>query len=302
VLWQVEHGWPFLEFQRNALERRVLERSPLEFVAMQLTVANPVAAPLWVGGLACLGFAPFLVRYRALAWAWLAVFLVLMASGHARSYYLGPAFPVAFAAGAVACERLARAPGARWVPWATAGVLAASLAITVPLALPLLDPEDYLAYEAAVGLRAPQEEKFEKSRLPIHVGLRLHGPAVVRSAQEVYSALAPEDRQRVGFVTDTFGSAGAINFLGPGLGLPRAVGVHNNYWLWGPGGHDGELLLFLTEEEGAQRLREHFARVERVGVVDCPYCVPFLRERAWYLCREPRRPLAEAWPTLKKYI
>jgi hypothetical protein len=33
---------------------------------------------------------------------------------------------------------------------------------------------------------------------------------------------------RAGILTDTFGSAGAINVLGAAAGLPHAIGIRNN--------------------------------------------------------------------------
>ena len=32
-----------------------------------------------------------------------------------------------------------------------------------------------------------------------------------------------------------YGDAGALDLLGRGRGLPRAISGHNNYWLWAPG-------------------------------------------------------------------
>ena len=48
------------------------------------------------------------------------------------------------------------------------------------------------------------------------------------------SSLSPEERKRTAIFGNDYGEAGAIDFYGPGLGLPGAIGGHLTYWLWGP--------------------------------------------------------------------
>jgi 4-amino-4-deoxy-L-arabinose transferase-like glycosyltransferase len=300
LAWQTQHGWPFVEFQRNAASR-MPGRTPLGFVAMQLLVANPVAAPLWLGGLLHLLRAREARPQRLLGWTWLGVFLLLMASGRARSYYLGPAFSVAFAAGGVAVERLARSRSWRWLPASYAALLAVSGLATVPLALPFLPPERHIALQNTLGVAAPAEDTGGSSPIPIHMALMLHGSATVRAAKEAYASLPAPERAIAGIMTDTFGSAGAINVLGAEAGLPRAIGTTNSYWLWGPGAYDGAVMLVLAERTEEPRLRELFEEVERAAEIDCPHCMPFLSRRSFYVCRRARRSLAELWPELKRY-
>jgi hypothetical protein len=69
--------------------------------------------------------------------------------------------------------------------------------------------------------------------------------------------------------------------------------------MWGPGDETGELMIVVHESE--DRLRGWFANVERVGEIECEYCMPTLSAKSVYLCGRPRRPLAELWPELKSY-
>ena len=50
------------------------------------------------------------------------------------------------------------------------------------------------------------------------------------------------------------------------------------------------------------QLIELFERVDRVAGVSCRYCMPETRRLSVYVCRGLRRPLAEVWPRLKRYI
>src|SRR5512139_3060694 len=52
LVWNVRHGWPFLEFLRGVRESgRDVVLAPLEYVAHQVFNANPAGLPLWLAGL-----------------------------------------------------------------------------------------------------------------------------------------------------------------------------------------------------------------------------------------------------------
>ena len=114
VLWEMSHGWVTLEFMQNATRYKNVKLSPLAFATAQLTQLNPVAAPLWMLGLAWLLFGRTGRRFRALGIVFVATFVVLGVQ-NSKPYYLGPAFPVLLAAGALVVEDLSGGPRRRWV-------------------------------------------------------------------------------------------------------------------------------------------------------------------------------------------
>ncbi len=72
VAWQIGHGWPTLEFMRNATGEKMRAVSPLAFFGGQVLSMNPVTLPLWLGGLIWLLFSregragrPLAVMYLA---------------------------------------------------------------------------------------------------------------------------------------------------------------------------------------------------------------------------------------------
>jgi len=116
---------------------------------------------------------------------------------------------------------------------------------------------------------------------------------------QAYASLSPGERARAGILTQTFGEAGAIDFFGRARGLPPAVGTHNNYWLWGPGSYTGEVMIVLAAP--GDEVLGIFERVAPIGVVPCDYCMPRLRATSIYVCRNARRPLSQAWLSLKNF-
>src|SRR5208283_4577303 len=74
------------------------------FRAQFLICTNLAAAPLWIAGL--LGYLRN-GRYRLLAWMYL-IPLALFVVGKGRGYYLGAAYPMLMAMGAVVSERWLR--------------------------------------------------------------------------------------------------------------------------------------------------------------------------------------------------
>jgi 4-amino-4-deoxy-L-arabinose transferase-like glycosyltransferase len=299
VWWQVQHDWPLVEFMQNATNEKMVEKSPLDFASAQLLVMNPAVLPLWLAGLAYYFVTVDGRRFQPLGWIWITVFCLLMASGSARSNYLAPAYSVLLAAGGVAFERISYAKRWRWLPGATVGIFALSGAATAPMAIALLPPERYITYERALGISAPVEQIDELGVMPLHYALRFGWVELLGAVAEAYATLAPEDREKAVVLGRWFGDTAAINFFGPEHGLPRAIGGHNNFWLWGPGDASGEVLLAVAQTDAM--LLHWYEVVDRVAEVDCDYCMPDVDRLAVYVCRRPRRPLVEWWREIKRY-
>ncbi len=320
VAWQVQQGWPTLEFLRAMSENALVARSAREFLGEQLVGMSPVAAPLWIAGLAHLFVAREARRFRLLGWVWLTVCGLLLASGSAQPYYLAPAYPALLAAGGVALERVTRARrsrGLRWLPASVGALVALGAVPILPIVLSLLPPDRHVAYESAVGIR--RTRTIYDGVLPGWLSLRCGWRELARAVATAYAALPAEDRARAGILALSFGEAGAINLHGRELGLPRAVSPHNDYWRWGPGPYTGEVLLVVADAEAPRVAHQDrpadFSRgdvgvalgdlcesVEPAARVECEYCAPYLARKHVWVCRGLRRPLAELWPALRDYI
>jgi len=301
IVWQARHGWPTLEDLGNvARSGKNVVLGPVAFFGQQVLLLHPILLPLWIGGLGWL-FLARRGRYRLFAWMY-AIFYVMLFFMKAKNYYLAPIYPVLFAAGAVGLEsalgRL-RAPRVRGVVAAAAiVVVVAAGALTAPLVVPLLSPEGYVAYEAALGVTPPRTEVAHRGPLPQMFGDQFGWEPLVADVVRAWYALTPEERARAGIFANNYGEAGAINLLGPRFGLPPAISAHQTYFLWGPGDFHGDILIVLQDtRESLQRLCDS---VELGGLHSSPWGMAEENNPIW-VCRGLKTPLQELWPQLKHW-
>jgi hypothetical protein len=97
-----------------------------------------------------------------------------------------------------------------------------------------------------------------------------------------------------------YGEAGAVEVLGKPYGLPRAISGHNSYFLWGPGDCRGNPLLVIGDER--EDLEAVFEEVSEAARFTCRDCMPYENGRAIWVCRRPRVPIEELWPSVKRFI
>jgi len=291
-IWMARHNFPFLELMHNIRSsHRDVVRGPIAFIADQAMLLNPILFPLWAGGLVWL----FVGRqFRILGWIYLLVLVAFIAL-KAKNYYVAPAYPMLFAAGAVAFENLNR------LKWARPIYLVAIVLVTcllAPLSVPVLSPENYVAYQKMLGIAPPKAENQPTGPLPQIFADEFGWEEMARKVGEVYNALPPERRAKTAIFANSYGQAGAIDFFGKKYGLPKAISNHQSYWLWGPRDYTGESVIVLGSDGTGDR--EHFATVEAVGRTDHPYS---RRDEHFdiFLCRDLNTTLKALWPKAKKW-
>jgi dolichyl-phosphate-mannose-protein mannosyltransferase len=300
ILWQALHHWPTYELLSNiAHSNKNVALSPAQFVAQQINFMNPATLPLWLGGLVWLFGSRAGRRYCAIGIIYvvtLAEFIIL----HGKSYYLAPAYPMLFAAGGVAIERVFAARLTWLKPILLATILMAG-ALFAPVIVPILPPDKLVAYMQAIHFEPPRTETSHTAILPQVFADQFGWEQMVGSVAHVYHHLRPEDEKRAAIFCENYGEAGAIDFFGPKLGLPPAISGHQNYFLWGPLDWTGEVMLVLDTNDNDER--ELFASVEDLGQVESsPWAMPFERRRHIYLCRDLKMSVREFWPHVKNWL
>lgn len=294
VLWQALNHWPTLEFIRNASADKMQMNAPLALVADQITGMHPFGSVIWIIGLGFLLFSARLRPYRLLGIVYLVVLLILIANRTSRSGYLAASYAPLLAAGGVAVApwlttRLRRA--------AVLAVLVIGGVVTLPLAIPLLSTDRYVAYAAALGITPSTEEKKDLGRLPQFFADRQGWRAMVSQIGAVWDRLSPAERERAVVLTGNYGEAGAIEQLGRAAAMP-AISGHNNYWLWGPG-RASDVFIVLSRSRARQEAR--FQSVEEAGVIACGDCMPYENGLTIFIGRGLKLPLDQLWAQLKHF-
>jgi dolichyl-phosphate-mannose-protein mannosyltransferase len=295
LLWQWAHNWPFLELATAGVERKNIAHSPWIFMLIQIRDLNPVTAPIWLAGLAAFAFWRRLADLRAIAIAFVFLLIAMMAL-HAKSYYPSGAYPVLFAGGAVALEAWIASQRLRTA--LTVVVVALGLPV-IPFVVPVLPVERFAAYQAFVGITPDTGEKMVLGRLPQPYADMFGWPELAALVGHAYQSLPPEERGDAVFFANNYGEAAAVDVFGKPWGLPPSISAHNNYYLWGPRGHSGNVVLRL----GGQReeLLKNYASVEAMGTTDNTWALPFETGRTIWICRGRLRKLNDDWPKLKNY-
>jgi hypothetical protein len=300
VLWEARYHWPTYELLNNiAHSNKNAALNPAEFITQQIVFMNPGTFAIWISGLLWLFASRDGRRYCALGIIYLvtlAEFIVL----HGKSYYLAPAYPMLFAAGGVAIERVF-AMRFKWIRPVLLTLLLATGGLFAPTVLPVLPPDRLVAYMKAIHLEPPRTEKSHTAALPQVFADQFGWQEMVGSVADIYHHLRPEDEKRAAVFCQNYGEAGAIDFFGPKLGLPAAISGHQNYFFWGPRDWTGEVALVLDTNDEDER--EQFASVEDLGQVpSSPWAMPFEQRRHIYLCRDLKISVRELWPRVKKWL
>jgi MFS family permease len=297
-LWQWHHQFPFLELMHNIREHgRDIALAPLPFLAAQAQMLG-YAAALLVPAALLFFFSKKGRPYRALGWAYLVLLAEMMAL-HGKMYYLTPVYPMMFAAGAVWTEGVTERRLWVWVKPALALAIAVIGGIYAPTILPILSVPNFLAYEHKLGIEQQRFENQPQGVLPQLYADMFGWEEVAQRVGAYYRTLSPEEQRKTAIFANNYGDGGAIDFFGPRYGLPKAIGNHQNYWIWGPREYTGESLIVLGE--GHERnMKEHCASYSIIGNTKHPLSRPD-EWKPIYHCRGYEWNLQEIWPRMKHW-
>ncbi len=298
LVWIVQHHFPHLQ-QLEVIRQhgRNVAFSSLGLLAEQALMVNPLALPLWLGGLIWLLADREGRRYRILGLAYLVLVVELLAL-NGRVYYAAAAYPMLLAAGGVAAERWLAAGRRRLFRPAYAALLALSGVALAPAFIPCLPPQTFIRYSQLTGINQPPIEHHRMGPLPQLLADRFGWPEMAAEVGRIYHALPAEDRAKAAIFGQNYGQAGAIDLFGPKLGLPPAISGHLAYWYWGPRGATGEVMIVMDDDR--ETLEKLFENVELAGHVSHPYSMPYEHFDV-FVCRGLREPISALWPKVKNF-
>ena len=221
-LWQAQHNFISHDFLSHIHARDVRQGRTTYFLPRQLELTG-VRFPIAMAGLYFCLFTQLGKRFRMIGWMYV-VTLLLFVIAKGRWYYMGPAYPMLYAAGSVwgeswlATLQRARAMTIRWVVWAA---LIFEVVITLAFWLPLA-PLNTAWWHRINDVQGDFREQLGWREL-------------VAEVARIRDTLTPEERAHLGIVGTNYGEAGAINLYGPEYGLPRAISGVNSFWYRGYG-------------------------------------------------------------------
>jgi MFS family permease len=293
LVWQAANGWPFLEIIANHSQGDIVG-GPVRFAIGQVLALNLVLAPLWIAGLVGPFLSDRLKPFRFLAIAFVGAAAIDLLT-HGKDYYLFAAYPTLFALGAVLCARPPLWAGGLWMAAAIANFL-----LVAPVVLPLLPPERlYALFEHSHLRPAPDERAAIGAPLTQVFSDELGWAELEAKVAAVYRALPPADRAMAAIYAGNYGEAAAIDVYGRHDGLPAAISGDNQYYLWGPRGHDGRVMILINVDPRQWRAR--CASLMQAVTFGVPLAMPYERDRPIFVCRGLKGGLGRAWPSLKRY-
>ena len=295
VIWQQAHDWPFLQLGKAASGGKNIEMSPQAFFVQQIIFTGPLVTIVWLSGLWAAISRPKFEVARAFPIAWLILLLVFDAS-HGKPPYLSAIYPTLLAFGAQRIEAWINNSVARGALLSGVVILGC---VAAPLTLPILPIDVFIRYQNAIGFTLSAGEHQVLGALPQYYADMFGWREMAEKVAAVYRALPPEDRARAVFYGENYGESAAIDVFGPRLGLPPAIGGHNNYYIWGPRGHDGSVVIIIGGS--LEHYAELFNSTEIAGRISTPYAMPYETDQPIYVLRGIKIPLQEYWPQVKRY-
>jgi len=282
LAWQFGHGFPavaFLAEHHSAVRKNVAMASS---IIDQVRLIHPISFAVALLGIRA-AFQPAAASsIRPFAIALLVILtVVLLAPG--KAYYVAPAYPIIIAAGAVdAAERLRRSTVR--LRAAIAATCVVTGAIGIVGTLPLLPP--WLAQRLRMNRFNRELVQFADWReVASQIAGTYHGVIASPSG---------------GILTDSYGTAAALELFGPELHLPSVSSGANCYFAWGPAGEPDELVALGYAPD---LLTTFYEDVTPVGEVRSPSNLDnrFDFPRTIYRCRAKRSRLRDHWALLRRF-
>jgi 4-amino-4-deoxy-L-arabinose transferase-like glycosyltransferase len=304
LLWEIENHWPTPEILQNVDHYKNAHVSWLGFIGQQALLVHPLATPICLAGLWYFLWSREGREYRFLGWTYVFLLLQLLIF-RGRIYYLAPAYPMLFAAGAVAIESWMNAclerRGSNW-SWIRTAILAPLVfggIVAAPLAIPILPLDTAAAYANFWDVNRVQVEIQPSGKLPQLFADMMGWQQQVDVVAGVFQSLPADEQPKAAILARNYGQAGAIEYFGPSYGLPRPISAHNNYFLWGPQQYTGEVVI--TVGIRIEKLRPLFNQIELAATIRNEYAIPEENNVPVYICRQPKTTLQKVWPSLKFY-
>ncbi len=273
ILWEYNHHFPIVVHMKELNRTQLQYISPGDFLKDQLLMNIPCVF-IWLAGLYFVAFSHGGRKYRAFAWAYILV-IILLIELHGKNYYSLGIYPVLFAFGAYHLERFTEQ---RSRVWRYVFVLLPFLigATFIPLALPIAKPAALAnLYEVMHSKKtgALKWEDLQNHPLPQDFADMLGWEEMTQKMAQAYNTLDSNEKAHTFLFCDNYGEAGAVNYYRYKYNLPEAHSDNGSFLYWMPRYQHIDNLILITDdlEEMEHPFVQWFKSAEVVGSVTNHY-------------------------------
>lgn len=303
IIWQALNGFPIVKYWAVYSVTQAVHVNPAEFVLMQVIVSNLFLLPIWLTGLAYILFGREGRKFRLLGVAFCVLYAVFMVTG-AKVYMPAPLYAMLIAGGAVAIEKFylnskKKLNLRKILLPAYACVIVLTGAIQAPMFIPVLPVDTLVKYYnsvgSAFGMQAVKLGNFEQNDvLPQYFYDRFDWDTLVRDVAAVYNGLPAAERSDATIMSQNYGCAGSVDFLGGSYGLPKAVCGRMNYYYFSRDNiKTGTWIVIDAPKEDLQKV---FGEVTLAAQSFSNYRQPHAFDI--YVCRAPKFTVEQAKQTI----
>jgi len=266
IIWQLTHHLPLVTHMRNLRGSQLDYIKPGDFLKQQLLV-NGAALWVWLAGLGYLLLSTRMKKYRFMAFAYLFTLLLFLVL-NGKIYYLFGAYPMLFAAGGFAFERLMKAKGV-----ALRGILTALLILPNLILFPMLLP--FLPFNQTLRVFkfahknmslfdfAVTWEDHKVHPTTQDYGDMLGWDELGQKVAKAYQSLGPDQQKQTIIFANNYGEAGAVHHYGKQYNLPDVVSLNSSFALWAPEHITAKYIVYVDETNG--RNVNEMLKVNRIG-------------------------------------
>lgn len=273
LLWQYNHNWPLVHHMNELRETQLKFNNPADFLKEQVLMLF-VAFYIWIMGLIWL-FTSKGKSYRLLAWIYLTVILVLVVTSGKNYYSLG-AYPMLFAAGAVALQQWT-ANGLKWLRWVTVALILSLSWLAAPMAMSIWEPEKLAAFYKEKKLDKIGFLKWEDQQnhlLPQDFADYLGWKEMTEKAESFYQSLSKKIKDSTIMYCRHYGQAGALKYYGRDkVFKEKTISDNGSFLAWIPDGLVFRHLIFIGRNmpDKDDVVFQHFEKVTVIDSVNNPY-------------------------------
>ncbi|MEO7215889.1 glycosyltransferase family 39 protein [Mucilaginibacter sp.] len=297
IIWQFVHHLPVITHMKQLQATQLDFVKPMDFVIQQLLINGP-SLFIWLTGFAFLMLSFKLRRFRYLAIAYVLIFLFLLKM-NGKTYYLFGAYPMLFAAGGFAFEKMITR-SKLILRVATIVLFVLPNLLLLPLVLPIfsLDRTVSLFKYAHEHVRfldfaVTWEDQKQHPTTQDYADM-LGWEEMAQKAAQTYHSLTPEQQKHAQIFADNYGEAGALHHFHKKYNMPDVVSLNSSFALWAPDNLDAKYIIYVDDDDNVTaRLAPLLESYKQTGEV----LTPLAREKGTriYLLVNPSPKLNEVY-------